>query len=60
MYEYVAFTLWALGALFILCIFESDDDQAAKRLILLSIIWPLYSLYLVFLEVVDIFKGDDE
>ena len=58
MYEYISLILWLLGALFILCIFESENETGARKLMLLSLVWPLYSVYLVFLEITDVFRGD--
>lgn len=58
MYEYISLSLWLLGAAFILCIFESETEAGARKLMLLSLVWPLYSLYLIFLEITDVFRGD--
>ena len=51
-----AITLWVLGMAFILCVFESEDTASGNRLLFLAVVWPFYTLYLVFHEIMDTFR----
>lgn len=58
MFEHIpAISLWLLGSLFILAVFEPAEDTPPRNLIFLSLLWPLYTIFLIFNE---IFYTDEE
>tara|TARA_E500000178_G_C16995319_1_gene742867 strand:+ start:1466 stop:1651 length:186 start_codon:yes stop_codon:yes gene_type:complete len=51
------FLLWGLGAIFVLLILQSDDPHQQRKLLLLALIWPVYSLFLALYDF--LFDDDD-
>lgn len=49
-------TLYVLGMAFILCIFEPEENENGGRLVLVALVWPIYTLYLIFLELMGTFR----
>ena len=39
--------LYLLGVLFILTVFMPEDPRASHKLLVMALIWPLYTVYLI-------------
>lgn len=49
--------LWLIGSVFIMTMFEPDEESGPRPLVLLSIFWPIITLYTVAHE---LWHGDKE